>query len=208
MKADPREYWNARAKSYDSSVGGIYADAYKKTASRSLDYLKAEDDVLEFACGTGVVTLSLAPHVKSLTAIDISDGMIREAREKAGDHYPNLTFKNTGLWSDELVRESFDVVGAYNVLLYLEEPEKAIRRIYELLKPGGVFLSVTDCLGGVPTVAAAKRFGRVLKGEIPRVSFFTPSSLARRIEAGGFAVLEKENLYHRPPNLFIAAKKR
>ena len=206
-KPVPREYWNSRSESYDSYVDGLYADAYEKTAARSLAYLSPESRMLEFACGTGIVTLKIAPHVGSLTAIDISDGMIRAAREKAGEDYPNLTFSVKNLDSADLLAESFDVVGAYNVLLYLEDAGEAVRRVRALLKPGGIFLSVTDCLGGFPTKDAVKRWMRVLRGEIPKVSFFTPGTLAKRIEEQGFTILEMENLYHRPPNLFIAARK-
>ena len=51
-----QEFWNKRAAVYDSQVGGIYQDAYDKTAAFSLQYLQSTDRVLEFACGTGIVT--------------------------------------------------------------------------------------------------------------------------------------------------------
>ena len=76
------DYWNKRAASYDELVMTEYADANEQTVSRSLAYLKDTDEVLEIACGTGVMTLGIIDHVSNLTAIDISSGMLGRLREK------------------------------------------------------------------------------------------------------------------------------
>ena len=78
-----KDFWNKRAAVYDSQVGGIYQDAYDRTVSNSLQYLTDRDRVLEFACGTGIVTCAVAPHVAHLDAIDISANMAQKAQEKA-----------------------------------------------------------------------------------------------------------------------------
>jgi hypothetical protein len=43
---------------------------------------------------------------------------------------------------------------------------------------------------------------------MPYVGFFTRKGLERKIEKAGFEVLESDNLFPSPPNIFIAAKKR
>lgn len=207
MPSQPQEFWNMRARSYDQTSGKIYADTYNQTAERSLKYLKPSDRVLEFACGTGLITLRLAPHVAHLRGIDISSSMADIAREKARG-LPNVEITNTDLFDPCLEPGSFDGVCAYNVLLYLPDLPAALARIRELLKPGGVFLSATDCLGSRPSVMGLKKLVKSRTGKMPYTSFFTQRGLERKIAQSGFTVLERENLFPNPPNLFVAARVR
>ena len=56
------EFWDGRAQNYDAQVGTHYAEAYEKTAACFKKYLKPTDTVLDFACGTGIVTFAVAPR--------------------------------------------------------------------------------------------------------------------------------------------------
>ena len=207
MSNRPQEFWNTRARSYDQTSGKIYAETYDQTAQRSLQYLKPSDRVLEFACGTGLITLRLAPHVAHIRGIDISPQMVDIAREKARS-VPNVEITNTDLFDPCLKPGSFDAVCAFNVLLYLPDLPAALARIQELLKPGGVFLSATDCLGARPSVMGLKKLVKSRTGSMPYVAFLTRRGLERRIARSGFTVLERENLFPNPPNLFVAARVR
>jgi len=202
----PERFWDHRALSYDDMVGPMYEDAYDKTAALSLKYLRPTDHVLEFACGTGIVTLAVAPHVSHVRAIDISGGMVLRARGKLA-HLPSAEVTQTDLFDPCLLPGSFDAVMAFNVLLYVDDFQRVMARVWELLKPGGIFLSATDCLGGSLSKAAVQKFWRSRTGKMPYVGFFTQKSLPRKIAQSGFEVLETENLFPSPPNLFVAARK-
>lgn len=206
MLNQPRDFWDMRAPDYDSTSGGVYARAYDLTAERSVKYLKPSDRVLEFACGTGLVTMRLAPCVAHIRGIDISPNMVAIAREKARN-LPNAEITNTDLFDPCLEPESFDAVCAYNVLLYLPDLPAALARIRALLKPGGVFLSATDCLGSRPSVMGLKKLVKSRTGKMPYTAFFTQRGLGRKIVRSGFTILERENLFPNPPNLFVAARK-
>lgn len=207
MPSQPQEFWNMRARGYDQTSGKIYAETYDQTAQRSLKYLKPSYRVLEFACGTGLLTLRLAPHVAHLRGIDISPDMADIAREKARG-LSNVEITNTDLFDPCLEPGSFDAVCAYNVLLYLPDLPAALARIRELITPGGIFLSATDCLGSRPSVTGLKKLVNSRTGHMPYVAFHTQRGLARKIAQNGFAVLERENLFPNPPNLFVAARVR
>jgi ubiquinone/menaquinone biosynthesis C-methylase UbiE len=205
---DGRQYWNKRAASYDGQVIDKYSDAYEETISRSLKYCKEGDDVLEIACGTGIVTLELTKRAGHVTAVDISDEMIARLKEKAGDKYPNLTLLNTDVFDRELDEKQFDVVAAFNVLLYMENIDEALERIHRLVKPGGIFLSATDCVGGLDTPDAIEKRKRVEKGELAFVGLYTAEELGEMIERAGFEILESEDIHEGTPNQYIAAKKK
>lgn len=205
----PRAFWNHRALNYDEAIGPVYAEAYRKTAEYSLKHLRSGDRVLEFACGTGISTVDIAPHVAHIRAIDISDEMVTRASAKiAQAGLANVEVSQTDLFDPCLEEGSFDAVMAFNVLLYVENFEEVMGRIASLLKPGGVFLSATDCLGWNFSKAARTKFIRSRTGKMPYVGFFSQKGLAKKIERGGFEVLETANLFPSPPNLFVAAKKK
>ena len=64
-----RDFWNHRSQNYDEQIGLQYERAYQLTAERTLAYLKPEDRVLDFACGTGIVTLEELTYFQYLVRI-------------------------------------------------------------------------------------------------------------------------------------------
>ena len=205
MLNQPMEFWYMRAQTYDQTSGRIYAETYDKTAQHCAKYLKPSDQILEFACGTGLITFRLAPMVSHIRGIDISPKMADIARKKA-QAAGNVEITNTDLFAPCLEPGSFDAVAAFNVLLYLPNLPAALARIRELLKPGGVFLSATDCLGSRPSRAGLNKLVKSRTGAMPYTAFFTQRGLERHIVRSGFAVLERDNLFPNPPNLFVAAQ--
>ena len=203
-----REFWDRRAAVYDAQVGPRYEDAYRRTAECFRRYLDRNDAVLDFACGTGIVTLSVSPCVRRIRAIDISGEMVRRAQEKAeAQGCGNVTFEQLDLFDGRLAPGSFDAVLACNVLLYVEDRAAVLARLRALLKSGGRFLSVTDCLGEGLTRERVRKWVEYRTGKRPYVAFDTMRSLESAVAAAGFEVLERRNLFPAPPNLFLAARK-
>lgn len=201
-------FWDKRSKVFDEQVLSVYENAYKKTIKRAIPFLKPEDTMLEIGCGTGNATIPLSQYVKKITAIDISEEMMLKAAEKAKEEgRENITFRQKDLLELDIEQESYDVVAAYNVLLYMKNQEKVLEKIYDILKPGGVFLSATDCLGRNLSKESVRKFWKSKLHLMPYVSFDTPVGLMRKIQRKGFLVIEIVNLHRNPPNIFIVAQK-
>ena len=208
MRPTAKEFWDRRAAVYDADAGVFYREAYEKTTACMRKYLKPTDTVLDFACGTGIVTLSLSPDVKELRGIDISDEMIRRAQGKAAAQgIANVLLTQTDLFDDSLAPASFDAVLACNVLLYVEQRAEVLARICALLRPGGMFLSATDCLGVGMTRERMRKWFEYHTGKRPFVAFDTRRTLEADILSAGFTVLEQEDLFSSPPNRFLAAQR-
>ena len=96
----------------------------------------AEDaKVLDVATGTGVLIPDyLALKVRSVTAIDLSPEMIRLAREKCTDG--RVTFITGDVETEDLPGD-YDVIVVYNAFPHFPDPERLIRRLSSLLRPGG-----------------------------------------------------------------------
>ena len=146
--------------------------------------------------------------VQSVRAIDVSGEMVRRAQEKIERQgAENVTVTQMNLFDGCLAEESFDAVLACNVLLYIEDRSAALARIRALLKPQGTLLLVSDCLGEGLTRERVRKWFEYKTGKRPYVAFNTMRSLERSVADAGFTVLERENLFPAPPNLFLAARK-
>ena len=202
------DYWNQRAPGFDDMIERVYKQTHADTINKIKAYLNQQDRVLDFACGTGTISIGIADQVAEVHAIDISGEMVRltqEKLEKLG--IKNVEVLQKELFDENLRPDSFDVVVAANVLCYLEHWDQEMERIRSLLKSGGLFLSATDCLREEITGISIKKFVKVHTGKMPYEKFFTMDGLEKKIAGEDFAVLERENLHNAPPNLFIAARK-
>ena len=95
----------------------------------------AGKDVLDVACGTGVLIPDyLARSVASVTAIDISPKMAELARKKFPQENVRIL---CGDVEETDFGARFDCVMVYNAFPHFPDPERLIRRLASLLKPGG-----------------------------------------------------------------------
>ena len=200
-------FWDKMSSNYDNQVKK-YQQTYTDTIERIKKYLKKDDIVLDFACGTGITTIQISGFVKEIHAIDISQRMIDIAEEKAEkNEIGNLKLYKTDLFNGEFEKNSFDVVLAVNILYFLKNAPENISRIYKLLKPGGLFISATDCLG--EKISLLNRIKHFLSriGILPFMKMYSISELEDLVTDVDFKIIETANLYDNPPNYFIVAKK-
>ncbi len=205
---DSAKFWDAMAEAYDGYAMKKYAQAYTDTVMLSRKYLKKDDAVLDFACGTGLTTVQLAGDVQSVHAVDISPKMLAVAQRKCGSEgIQNVRFDCATLFDERLRESAYDVVLAFNVLFALPRQDRVFIRIGALLKPGGMFISATDCLAesGLKYRLGIWLMARL--GKVPYEKLYTTESLKAAVRTGGFEMIEACSLYEAPPNLFIAARK-
>jgi ubiquinone/menaquinone biosynthesis C-methylase UbiE len=193
---DDSRFWDRIARKYAADKIADEA-GYERTLARCLDYLKPTDNALEFACGTGTTALRLAPSVGSLIASDISAEMIAIAREKqaaAGslNGAGGLAFVQSSLATLPYPGESFDVIMGFSALHLVPDLGEGLAQVHSLLKPGGLFISKTPCLGEMnPLILAALPVMRLL-GKAPNVLVFTSGDLQAAIGAAGFDLVAVE----------------
>lgn len=142
----PKEFWDKTAPRYAKSPVRDQK-SYQKKLAIVQGYSRPDWSVLEFGCGTGSTAIIHAPHVKHIIATDISGRMLDIAEKKARDAgIENIDFQQGTLDNLELEVEGFDAVLGLNILHLLEDVEATISRVYQLLKPGGIFVSSTALL--------------------------------------------------------------
>jgi 2-polyprenyl-3-methyl-5-hydroxy-6-metoxy-1,4-benzoquinol methylase len=183
-----------------------------KVLVKTRPYLRDTDTVLDYGCAKGSVDLRLAAAVKAIHGIDISSKMIAAARDAADAlEVANVSFAQATLFDESLECQSFDVVLAFAIFHLLEDAPQALLRIGALLKPGGLLISVTPCLGEKGTLPV--RFVMLLVrlatrlGVVPRVWRCSIGELQESMEAAGLAAIEIEELVHSTSEYFVVARK-
>ncbi len=205
---DNANFWNRMAKNYDSRVSKKYSRAYESTISLSRGLLRNKDTVLDYGCGTGITTIELAGRVRKIHAIDTAQSMIRVASAKKEEKgLDNIEFLIGDIFDQRLEEEYFDAVTAFNVLHFQEDIDAVVKRIYRLLKPGGLLLSATDILGEKKTTTVML-MGILSKiGILPRFRSITVAELTDHLVSNKFSIEDSHRLHNKPLNLFLSARK-
>ena len=81
-KAEARKDFDKEAAEWDANPGRVrLASDVAAAIIREVD-LSRDLDVLDFGCGTGLLTLKLQPFVRSITGVDSSQGMLGRFQQK------------------------------------------------------------------------------------------------------------------------------
>lgn len=199
-------FWDKLAPRFDRYEEKSEA-TYKLMTDKVQGYLGKNDFVCDFGCGTGLVSNPIAPFVRQIKAIDISSKMIEIARNKATElGIGNIEYTQTNIFDSSLVEGSFDVVIAAYILHLVDDVKIVLERINNLLKPGGMLLSMTPCLGDAAILRFMLSFA-ALTGLVPRTKAFTVSKLENQINLASFEINESTCLNPDGSQQFIAAKK-
>ena len=206
------EFWDSASKNYDKTEER-FEYIHKKSRENTKRFLKDSDTVLDYGCGTGTASCQFSNQVKEIHAIDISSKMIEISKEKAAvSKIDNVRFEQSDIFDIKSSSESYDVILAFNMLHTVTNPLDSMRRINELLKPEGVFISVTPCLGQKMSflINLQIQLVRVLckVGLIPiPIRRITRPEVNDLLEAVGLKTVESEEIYKGASSYFVVAKK-
>lgn len=200
------KFWDKIADKYSKQPIADEA-SYQKKLQVAQGYFKPDWSVLEFGCGTGGTAIIHAPFVKHIRAIDISSEMIKIAKSKAeAQNIDNVTFEQLTIEELEAGDGSYDAVLGLSILHLLDNKEVAIAKVYKMLKPGGIFVTSTTCMGDAYRwFKLIAPIGRAL-GFFPLVRIFTAQHLIESLTDAGFS-LDYQWQPSKDKAIFIVAKK-
>ena len=135
-------FWDQVAGVYDVFVNVINRKTHKQLRQIVSDLIEPEDDVLECACGTGLLSAVIAQKSGRLTATDFSKKMLKKA-EKNCAAFQNITFSKADITALAFTDCSFDKVVAGNVIHLLGNPMTALGELNRVCKDGGMMIIPT-----------------------------------------------------------------
>lgn len=199
-------FWNRHAAKYAKSPIPNEA-VYEQKLAMTQEYFTQESVVLEIGCGTGTTALHHAPFVKHIDAWDISDKMLDIARAKQQTKgIENIDFQCAPTEQLSLPAQHYDVAMAHSLLHLLNDKEATMRAVHRALKPGGIFVSSTACLGNSMNWLKIITRPMQLLGFWPDVSFFSSRELEQSIIECGFEIEESWLPPKAIAHFFIARK--
>jgi 2-polyprenyl-3-methyl-5-hydroxy-6-metoxy-1,4-benzoquinol methylase len=150
MGSDRRDFDKAAA-SWDEQPARVQMANDVAAAIAREVVLRADMDVLDFGCGTGLLTLRLAPRVRSITGVDSSRGMLDVLAGKvARQKLTNVRTLLLDLEAGDSLSDTYDLIVSNMTLHHIREIGPLLDRLCEALSPGGYLcLSDLDPDGGL-----------------------------------------------------------
>jgi len=202
----PSRFWDRMANRYSRSPIADEA-AYQKKLRVTRDYFRPDMEVLEFGCGTGSTAIVHAPYVKHILAIDFSSKMLEIAQGKAdANNVKNITFRRASIDEFSVPDQTLDAVLGLSILHLLDNKDDVIAKVHKMLKPGGVFVTSTVCIGEtMKFIKFIAPIGKAL-GFLPVLKVFTAQDLADSLRDAGFKI-DHQWQPGKGKAVFIVAKK-
>ncbi len=154
-----KAFYALTAAEYDKIGRGMVVEVAKTNAANILARVPginaSSTTLMDFAAGTGLLAMFLAPRCKTVYAVDQSEAMIQQLHNKldaqkndGSNGISNIVAVVTDILdgaasNGELKGKQFDVITCTNSYHHLSDPAKVTQVLAEYLKPGG-HLAVVD----------------------------------------------------------------
>ena len=143
-------FWDYIANFYDFFENLYNSKVNQELCKKVAERMSSNDNVLECACGTGMISVHIATKCRSLIATDFSQGMLAKSRKRC-KKIKNIRVEKANILQLEYPNESFDKVVAANVIHLLDQPDIAISELIRVCKKGGKII--------IPTYIITKELG-------------------------------------------------
>lgn len=134
IPSDPRKQtWEAGNYSTAAEQSIIVSELLCEAA-----HLRANENVLDVACGTGVTSLSAARRKADVAGIDFSGSSLAMARQRAAfERLDNVLFHEGNAEALPYQDESFDAVLSTFGVQFVGDQDRAAQEALRVCKPGG-----------------------------------------------------------------------
>ena len=142
--------WDDHAEGWDDdpAVQAFASAAYEAVSQRvkKSGFALESSRVLDFGCGTGLLTRALATVCKEVVALDPSPKMIAVLRKHIATGGWEHVHAIEGTLDDALcdsarpLEAAFDLVVCSSVCAFLDDFPGTVQALSQLLRPGGMFI--------------------------------------------------------------------
>jgi ubiquinone/menaquinone biosynthesis C-methylase UbiE len=175
--------WDSRVDAWEQVAA---TDSFRALRDRLRDEAAPAGDerVLDLGAGTGLLTLALAPHVASVTALDISAAMLdRLDAHAVTEGVTNVELVTADMRSLPFDDETFDLVVSNYAFHHLADSAKelAASEARRVLRPGGRFV-LCDMMF---SLSLQRRDRRLLLAKLRAIAARGPAGVLRIMRNAG-----------------------
>ena len=137
-------HFDSKARQWDDNPVFVERGFAIAQAVRDAVPLNRNMRVLDYGCGTGLLSFPLKDAVGDMLLADTSSGMLAVAAEKIAAHgAAQMQTAKLDLLTDPLPAGSFDLIVTAMTLHHIPDTDRILRVFHDLLKPGGT-LCIAD----------------------------------------------------------------
>jgi ubiquinone/menaquinone biosynthesis C-methylase UbiE len=183
------------AKEQFDRQAGHYDSQWNLWSEESLRWLlenaepQPTDRALDIATGTGFTALAFAPHVAQVVGLDVSPGMLAQARKQAAEQgIANADFQEGEAEHMPFPDDSFDLVTCRIAPHHFLSIKKFLREVARVLKPGGrLLLADTSVPDNDPEADHWQNTVEVLR-DLSHVRNYTPAEWRAFLTEAGLTI--------------------
>lgn len=106
--------------------------------------LTSDMDVLDFGCGTGLLTFALQPFVRSITGVDSSPAMLDVFKTKIKEHnLTNAKAEYIDLDKGDVITGSYHLIVSSMTVHHIKNILALLKQFHSVLHPSGI-LAIAD----------------------------------------------------------------
>ncbi|KAL1748604.1 S-adenosyl-L-methionine-dependent methyltransferase [Schizophyllum fasciatum] len=228
-----KAHYDENAASYENipdvlKLGSLVGAEFRRIVQPSPEKTR----VLEYACGTGVVSREIAPFAKSVLGADISQGMVDQYNKRGTETMRAVCVQQGTPLSAQLDNATFDAIVCSMAYHHFADPAAVTRTLSELLAPRGTLVVVDrNQFGGEGMTALAAKAMRAAtppahKGPhphgggleaapddtVPHQHGFSEAQMREYLQAGGLVDcgfdIFKANIFGQEVEMFAAHGKK
>lgn len=201
MSEEQREYWSKIASRYDRVVDQQIGPDIRSIVRDRLAKEASLGHLVEFGCGTGFYTQTLASKASDVVATDISSGMVALAKGRTAA--ANVTFRGEDCQETSFADASFDTA-FMSLVLHFVDADRTLSEMRRILKPGGRLIIANLDVFALTGFDRVRCLVRIVYRGLTGYRIKPPARLGRnvlsceqlceRLRSSGFDVLSAETI--------------
>lgn len=200
-EARRKVFFRLKSRIFKREFANDFEESGKREAEAVSKLVDRNAVVLDLGCGLGRVAKYLAPFVRELHGVDVSESMIRHAKENckglSNVHFKVNNGKDLSLYSDEI----FDFAYSFLMLQHLKKEDALayITEVYRVLKNDGrTLLQFPDRSSSVYWIC---HMYNLIDRKPSKMRLYTRSEAESKLEKVGFRNIQNMRLTENEINL-------